>query len=450
MNKQNRLEHGNVFSGILILALPAMVTVILAQSSFLIDAIFVALYDTSNLPVMALSQPITMFGLIIPFAIVAGVSPLISRKLGEGELNLTKQYFMSALALTSVITVVYVGVMLIFNQAIFSNVLSIPSELMAVSKQYIMPIIISQLFYTNVVIMEQASIAQGDTLKIMVVNIISVVINIVLNFVFLTQTNLGLFGIGLSTLISTLFKFVVYTYVYTFGPQLIKFTKGVCFDREFIHSLLSSSIAALGMSLLTLIAMLINNKFITMAEASSVLLTAKTMISILFSFCTSFMIGIMQTTQSFIAFNFGAQNYSRMKKSAAAGLGYSLIFATMLSVLLIVNKASIAALFDLSVTASYFNIAIMATALSLYAMPITFLVTSFARSTRNNRVLFYHQWITNGLVIILVNIFFPFIFSEDVLPALRSVSQILMLLFVIPSYIVLFRSINKLQKQVTN
>ncbi len=446
MKKENRLQNGNIYTSILILAIPAMVTVILAQSSFLIDAIFVALYDTSNLPVMALSQPVTMFGAIIPFAIVAGVSPLISRKLGEGELEKTKQYFMSALVLTLIITIVYVSCMFIFNNTIFTNVLSIPSQIMTPSKNYLYPIIISQLFYTNVIIMEQASIAQGDTFKIMVVNIISVLINIVFNFIFLTQTELGLFGIGLSTLISAIFKFIVYGYLYSFGPQSIKFTNKVCFDYEFIHSLLSSSIAALGMSLLTLVAMLINNKFITMAEASTVLLTAKTMISILFSFCTSFMIGIMQTTQSFIAYNFGAKEYKRMKRSAATGLGYSLMFATVLSIILILNRESIANLFTLDVNASYFNIAIYATALSLYAMPITFLVTSFARSTRNNKVLFYHQWITNGLVIILVNIFFPFIFSEDVLPALRSVSQILMLFFVIPSYVVLFRNINKLER----
>lgn len=85
-----------------------MITVILAQSSFLIDAIFVALYNTANLPVMGLSHPVTMFGAIIPFAIVAGVSPLISRKFGEGKLKETNEYFMSALVLTMVITIVYV------------------------------------------------------------------------------------------------------------------------------------------------------------------------------------------------------------------------------------------------------------------------------------------------------------------------------------------------------
>ncbi len=446
MKKENRLQTGNILTSILILAMPAMITVILAQSSFLIDAIFVALYDTSNLPVMALSQPVTMFGAIIPFAIVAGVAPLISRKLGEGKLEETKQYFMSALTLSVVITIIYVAVMFIFNNFIFMNVLSIPNSLMSSSKSYLYPVIISQLFYTNVIIMEQSSIAQGDTFKIMVVNILSVLINIIFNFVFLTSTNLGLLGIGLSTLISTLFKFGVYVYLYTNGNQLIKFSKRTRFDHEFIHSLLSSSIAALGMSLLTIIAMLINNKFITMAEASAILLTTKTMISILFSFCTSFMIGIMQTTQSFIAYNFGAKDYSRMKKSAATGLGYSLLFATILSVVLIINKQSIATIFTLDANSKYFNIAMYATAFSLYAMPITFLVTSLARSTRNNKVLFYHQWITNGLVIILVNIFFPFIFSEDVLPALRSVSQILMLVFVIPSYLILFRNINKLQR----
>lgn len=135
-----------------------------------------------------------------------------------------------------------------------------------------------------------------------------------------------------------------------------------------------------------------------------------------------------------------------MKRSAVTGLGYSLVFATVLSIILIINKQAIATLFTLDNSSKSFNIAMYATSLSLYAMPITFLVTSFARSTRNNKVLFYHQWITNGLVIILVNIFFPFIFSEDVLPALRSISQILMLLFVIPSYLILFRNINKLQR----
>lgn len=447
MNSNNKLGNEQIFRNILVLAIPAMVTVILAQSSFLIDSIFVALYDPTNLPVMALSQPVTMFGAIIPFAIVAGVAPLISRKLGEGKLVQTKQYFMSALLLTTLITVVYVGGMIIFNQYLFASLLSIPVIIMSSAKAYLYPLIISQLFYTNVIIMEQASIAQGDTFKIMSVNILSVLINIVFNFIFLTQTNLGLLGIGISTLISTLFKFVVYLYAYTFSNQVIKFTNKTRFDHEFMHSLLSSSIAALGMSLFTLVAMLINNKFITLADANTVLLTTKTMMSILFSFCTSFMIGIMQTTQSFIAYNFGAQNYKRMKLSAVAGLSYSLTFATILSILLIVNQQSIANVFELDSTANYFRVAIYATAVSLYAMPITFLVTSLARSTKNNKVLFYHQWITNGLVILLVNIVFPFIFTADVLPALRSISQILMLLFVVPSYIVLFRNINSLQRE---
>ncbi len=437
------LEEGSIYSNLFRLAVPAMITVMLAQSAYIIDTIFIAIYDKQAVPIMTLSQPVTMFGLIIPFTIVAGIAPLISRKLGEKDSEKSRKYFMSALLLSSILTIIYITLMFMFNSFVFRDILSVPENLFEMSKNYIFPLLVSQIFYTNVIVMEQASLAQGDTFRIMVINFFSALINIILNLMFLTMTPLGLFGVGLATIISTAFKFFIYTYIYSKGKQTIKFIKGFLFDKEFFGSLGSSSFAAFGMASLTIIAMLINNRYITLADNRDVLLVTKTMMSIIFSFSISFMIGIMQTTQSFIAFNFGAKNYVRMKKSAWIGLGYSLLFALILSIVLITFKTYIADFFKLSADSKSFNITIYSTAISLFAMPTTFLVTSLARSSKNNKVLFYHQWITNGLVILLVNIFFPMFFPEYILPALRSISQIVMLIFVIPSYIMIFRSINK-------
>ncbi len=448
-SKEAYLADNNLFKSLIILSIPTIITVILAQSAYIIDSLFVAIYDINNLGIITLAQPINMFGLIIPFTIIAGVAPLISRNLGAKNYQKARKYFMSALRIVLLITISYVLLCFIFNEVLFANILSIPLKMVPDAKPYIYPLLISQLFFTTVIIMEQVAVTQGENLKIMVVNIIAVMINIILNYIFLVKTDLGLFGVGLSTVIATMFKTLVYIYFYNKKNQLIYFVKGFLIDKDFYTSMTTSAFAAFGMSFLTLLAMLINNGAITKLLADPTpYLVVKSMVNILFSICTSFMIGIMQTTQSFLGYNFGAKNYKRVRDSALLGVGLSIFFATILSLLIILNKDFLGIIFNRNNNEQIFNIAIYTTAFSLYAMPITFLVTSLARSIKANKTLIYHQWITNGLTILLINIIIPLLGLYDFLPALLPLSQIIMLVLVIPSYIILFRKIHKLQNNL--
>lgn len=448
-NREFLLKDEKLIKAMLIIILPAIISVVISQSSYIVDSIFLMQYNVKQLSILTLSQPLNIIVNMIVTFIIAGSTPLLSQELGRQNYDKARSYFMSMLISVVVLGLIYIFIMFSFTDKILLDVLSIPESLLAESKTYIYPIIWANLFLITASTMEAVAISQGETKRIMNINLVSLIINISLNAIFMYHFELGLFGLGLATLIATLFKNILYISGYLKQDKLIYFTKSYLFNKDYTYAIFVVSGAAFGMMFLTLIAQLLGNAMITNKKFSGndyeQILVLKSMVTILFNFCTAFMIGVMQTTQTFISYNFGAKNYKRMVKSAKIAIIFSLSMALVLAISILVGKSYLYNTFVIQSGAELlFNVAIYATCLSLFAMPLTFLVTILARSMNRSRVLYYHQWITNGFMLIGTTAIYPFIFSEVTLAPHMAIGQITMLIFSIPSYYYLLKYIKLL------
>lgn len=440
------LKEKKLLPSMMILFIPAIISVIISQSAFLIDSLFATQYDLDMLKIITLSQPLNLIVSMIGTLALAGSVPLITRKLGSGDKHQAKQYFMSTLITITVWIAIYVLIVATFNNFVLLDVLSVPKEYLAMSKSYIYPILISHLFLGVCTTMEAVSIAQGENYRIMFINFVSLTINVVLNFLSLYVFGLGIFGIGLATLISQVIKFIIYLFAFGNKNKNIHLTRDFLFDREYVMTVANTALAAFGMYFFTIAAQLISNHSISLQSNSGELLILKSMVTMMFNFATSFMIGVMQTAQSFIAYNYGAKNYERMKDAAIIAIVTSLSMAFVVAVIFLTNQDMILDFFQLSSRSLAFTISIYAVSGALFAMPLTFLVTILARSMKRNKVLYYHQWFTNGVILVSVATFYQFIFTPSVLPAVMPLGQLTMLAFSILSYYFLIRYIKTLLK----
>lgn len=442
--KENYLKEKKLLPAMITLFIPAIIAVVISQSAYIIDSLFATQYDLEILKIITLAQPLNLIVSMIGILALAGSIPLITRKLGEGKVEESRKYFMSTLILISGSILIYIAIIILFNDIILLDVLSNPQNLLYDSKMYIYPIIISQLFLGICTTMEAVSIAQGENYKIMFINFISLGINVVLNFLFLYVFGLGIFGIAIATLIAQVIKFLIYLINFSNKHKNIYLNKKYLFNKEYIQTISNTAFAAFGMYFFTITAQLISNKSISLQSNSSELLILKSMVTMMFNFATSFMIGVMQTAQSFIAYNYGAKNYVRMKNSAIIAIVTSESMALIVASIFLINQMKIFNFFQLTESSLAFNISMIAVSFSLFAMPLTFLVTILARSMKRNKVLYYHQWVTNGFILVFVAFFYQFLFTPSMLPSVMPLGQLTMLVFSIPSYYFLIKHIKYL------
>lgn len=187
---------------ILYFAFPMILGNIFQQVYNIVDTIVVGKFIGSNaLAAVGSSFAIIVFITSIIIGLSMGVSVLLSQFYGAKELEKMKETIITATIVIGFVTIILMIVSLMFIDNILA-LFNMPQQLIEDSKSYLIIILVGLLF-TYVYNLGTALLrAIGDSKRPLYFLIISSIINIFLDLIFVINLNLGVKGVALATIIA--------------------------------------------------------------------------------------------------------------------------------------------------------------------------------------------------------------------------------------------------------
>ena len=345
MEKSLDMLNGSISKKLLLFFYPVFLASIFQQIYNTVDAIIIGKFVGKYALAAVGGSTGSLFNLFTGFAvgITSGASVVIAQQYGKGN----KEQLSRAIQ-TAVIFNVLLGTF--FTFIVYSNAesilkyLGVPSEILHDSLVYLRVVFLgfvsSQLYNIGNSILR----AVGETKKPVVYLIISCTLNIFLDLLFVVKFNLGVFGVAIATVIAQTFSAILVLYELIFANRYYRlFLNKVLFDIKILKELLLIGVPAGIQSALFSISNLIIQSSVNSLGTDYV--ASWTAIGKIISFYWLIIgsLGISITT--FVAQNFGAKQYDRVRKSIKECLKLSIIFTVILSIVMYIFAPDILNLF---------------------------------------------------------------------------------------------------------
>ena len=314
MNKRNSMLEGSPIKSIILFALPIMASSLLQYNYSLVDNIIVGRYVSEHaLAAVGSVGPINSFIIGAALGLTTGFTIPVSHAFGERNKEKLSRYAGSSMMLAFIIGLIILVVSHLISPVLL-RIVGTPDEIIDIASSYInilyygVPI---QMLSNNFTAISRSV---GESKKPLYFFCVSVVVNFVLDLLFVKSFGWGVEGAAIATLISHLTACVLN------GIYLLRFNKEVHITRKDLR--LDWKIALRQISL----GVPVSIQF-TVTSIGSMCLQ-----SVVNSFGTNViagftaagrvegltnipMSGLGVATQTFVGQNYGAKNYDRIIKS---------------------------------------------------------------------------------------------------------------------------------------
>jgi len=210
------LSKNNHLRDVLRLALPAAFKHLLDILQLLIDMIMVGIINVAALAAVGMSMQFMMVINVVMTLYIVGGNAVISRLIGEGRKHRASSllYTLSIFALAISIPITLVGY---FNAENFYLWMGAEQDLAAYGRDYFEVIMIGMPLIFLDALMYNALSAAGDTKSSLYIKIISAIVNLTLNYLFIFGHGgfepMGIAGAAYATIISYALNNVIYLFL---------------------------------------------------------------------------------------------------------------------------------------------------------------------------------------------------------------------------------------------
>ncbi|OIJ12559.1 MATE family efflux transporter [Anaerobacillus alkalilacustris] len=318
------------------LSVPAVIGMFVMALYNVVDTIFISYaVGISAVAGLTISFPVLMIIMAISAAIGVGGASVISRKLGAKKLGEANQVFGNILTMIIFISLIgFIGGFTLLKPTLV--LFGATSDILGYAYEYMFPLLLGTFFFSFGFSTNSIVRSEGNAKFAMNLMIISSVLNIILDAIFILGFGMGIRGAAYATLVS-----------------------------QAVIAIITLQYFLSGKSSLSIMVTTLKPKFIIMKEVLSVGLPAFMqqaagsimMISInamLIRFGTEFhvglfgiiqrismlmlmpLLGIMQGMQPIIGYNFGANNFSRLKQTVLLGLKVATLLATAIFLIMMI------------------------------------------------------------------------------------------------------------------
>ena len=326
-------------------AVPASIGILVMSLNILVDTIFVGNW-IGSIAIAAINVvlPVSFFIAALGMSIGIGGSSIISRALGAKNKDKALQTFGNQITLTLLLTVSLVVVGLLFKDSIILS-FGGKGDIFDPAKIYYTIVLYGVPFLALCMMGNTVIRAEGKPKFAMYAMMIPSVTNLLLDYILINVLDSGMEGAAWATSIS-----YVICLIYIVWFFLSK------------NSELKINVSHFGLSL-PLVSEIGSLGFVTLARQAVVSITYLLMNNILFNLggeisVTSYaivgrmlmfaMFPVLGLTQGFLpiaGFNYGAQNYTRVRETINTAIKYAMIMATLVFILLMVFPEEITRMF---------------------------------------------------------------------------------------------------------
>ncbi|MBD2309007.1 MATE family efflux transporter [Chroococcidiopsis sp. FACHB-1243] len=391
--------NGNLIQLMLKLTIPGILGMLLIGMNTFLDALFAGqLIGETALAAISLALPLTSIVIGCAHLVGVGCASVLSRAIGSEDAK-TKSKIFGTLTIMSLI----IGLLLTFLGHFWSEELIVfmggNGEVATLGAAYFKDYTLGSVFYILAVASSQLIKSEGKIRLAMIFAGLFVVIDAILNPIFISAFNLGLRGVALSTVVSMLiYSILNIAYFLSNKSSIPVNSRKITLAIDLLPAILSVGISALLMEVISLVEQSVIFKSIAHYGTAHDIAVAGATLRV-FALATIPIEGFVQALQPAIGMNYGAKKYHRLKKVYFTfGVGGTLFLgliwlplqlfpATFLSILLPSVNFSAADLFNFQIINAL-----------LLILPLGFCSVTFFQSIGNGKLA--------GILILSKSLFF--------------------------------------------
>ncbi|WP_434798909.1 MATE family efflux transporter [Terrisporobacter vanillatitrophus] len=331
MENQGALRHENISKLLIKYSVPAILAMMVTSLYNTVDRAFVgSMENVGPLAISGLGITMPLFTILGAFcvAIAVGGSTNISIKLGEENKEEAEKIMGSTVALEFAVGIIMVLVGIFFLDKIL-YAFGASDDTIKYAKDYMSVIFAGAWFNLPGFALNSCIRGEGNPKLAARMMITSCVLNLTLDPIFIFGLDMGIKGAAIGTVICQLFIFIWSIYYFTLGKSNLKLKfKNIRLDKKLIKIILAIAVTPFFMEIAAGSIHLVTNKVLKVygGDLSIGAMTAVTSISLMFLMP---IFGLSQGMQTIIAYNYGAKQLGRARKTLFLGILYGTIILTI-------------------------------------------------------------------------------------------------------------------------
>lgn len=391
--------------------IPSIIGMIFVGIQGIIDGLFVGNVLGGNaLASVNLVQPYMQIIMAAALIISVGAQSIIGINLGKGESEKAQNIFRTASILLILISILVTILGVFFSEKI-ALILGANEVLLEGSSTYIQIISYFTAFIAIMFLFEMIVRVIGKPNISLVSMIISVVLNIILDYLLINKFNLGIKGAALATGISYTMAFLINIIPFVSKKTIINLYKGR-FDKSVLFQMIYNGSSEGVSSISNAISMfLFNTALMKIAGENGI--AAFSIINYIAQVGYMVLFGISDGIRPIISYNFGAENENRVNKTLKISIIVNIIIG---AIIFIVMATFSKQLIEIFLKDGKYVVEIASTGAKIYGIAFLFngtniLISSYftAIDDPKNSIIVA---MSRGIVFILIGIvILPYIFG---------------------------------------
>lgn len=303
------------------MSIPAILSMLVAAIYNIVDRIFIGRINPLGLTAIGITMPFQVVQMAFILFIGVGGSTLISIKYGEKKYDSAEKILYNSLVLIIISELIISLVCIIFMDPIF-DLMGVSKDVYGYAKDYIWIILIGGVPGLTGYCLNNSVRSLGHAKESMIIVMVSSILNIILDALFIFVFKWGVKGAAIATVISQTMVTVFVLYFFIKAEDIpIKFRKkNASFDLKAVWEIFQNGLPNFYMNLFGTIVSIILNRFI-IDFGGDYHLASVTIISSVSLFITMIIYGISQGAQPLIGYNFGANKYHRIVETVKLSSG---------------------------------------------------------------------------------------------------------------------------------
>lgn len=315
------LGNDKISKLLLDMSIPAILSMLVAAIYNIVDRIFIGRINPLGLTAIGITMPFQVVQMAFILLIGVGGSTLISIKYGEKKYDSAEKILYNSLVLIIISELIISLVCIIFMDPIF-DLMGVSKDVYGYAKDYIWIILIGGVPGLTGYCLNNSVRSLGHAKESMIIVMVSSILNIILDALFIFVFKWGVKGAAIATVISQTMVTVFVLYFFIKAEDIpIKFRKkNASFDLKAVWEIFQNGLPNFYMNLFGTIVSIILNRFI-IDFGGDYHLASVTIISSVSLFITMIIYGISQGAQPLIGYNFGANKYHRIVETVKLTTG---------------------------------------------------------------------------------------------------------------------------------
>lgn len=416
MDNQQALRSEKIGRLLFRYSIPAILSMMITSLYNTVDRIFIgSIKDVGALAISGLGVTMPLFTILGAFcvAIAIGGSTNISIKLGEGNKEEAERILGNTVALEFAVAIGIMLVGLFFLDDIL-YIFGASSNTIKYSRAYMSVIFAGAWFNLPGFALNSSIRAEGNPKLAARIMIISCVLNLILDPIFIFGFNMGIKGAAVGTVICQFIVFIWSIYYFTLGTSNLKLRKeNIKIEKKYLKLIIAIAVTPFLMELAAGSIHLVTNRVLKIYGGDLAIgaMTVITSISLMFLMPV---FGVSQGMQTIIAYNYGANQHERTKKVLKLAILVATIILTVGLLLVRLNPEIFVGIFSKDL--ELINLAINGVKINLNTLPVigvSILGAVYFQSIGNVKVSIFLSLLRQVIILIPVILIVPKLYGLD-------------------------------------